>query len=169
MWQRESLLLNFLAWKKYTKRQKRNVEAVASCLGAKAILRYSLWRWLHMKRISMDETKLKIAEIQKRTNELCLILHFCQWFDFSRSRGRRIRQLKKCWDNWFLHTHQQKKERTLFSDAVRIIQLTRKTALISQWRHVSCNLLKRSNYQGQRIHDDCSRLLLMSCWRMVSN
>lgn len=182
MWERECLLLNFLAWKKYTKRQKRNVEAVANYLGVKVILRFSLKRWQRVKRVSMEETNLKTALMQKRTNELCLILHFCQWFDFSRSRGRRIRKLRKCWDNWFMCTYQQKKERILFSDAVRTLQLVRKTALISQWRHASRNLLKRSSYKGQRtikqcttprtlylvsiwIHD-CPKLLLMSCWRM---
>ena len=185
MWERECLLLNFLTWRRYTKRQKRNVETVATCLGNKVILRYSLNRWRCMKRISMAEMNVKITTMRKRTNELHLMLHFCKWFDFSRSRGRRIRKLRKCWDDWFLHTHHQKQERILFSDVVKTIQLARKTAVLSQWQHASHDLVRRTNYQKQsKIQQyktpktlylvsiwfhNCPKLVLTACWRMVSS
>jgi len=150
LWERESLLLSFVKWKKYTRLKLRNVETVAFRLGITNTLRYYFKRWHEIKEWMVEETNHKVIIKQKSMNHIFLLLRFSKWFRYSCSRGQRIRILRKRWDHWLHNITHQKQERQIFGDLVHTIQLSRKAELITQWQK-ELNIVK--DHQNNQIKE----------------
>jgi hypothetical protein len=183
MWERESLLLLFHAWRRFVRRRYQNIETTANDLGLKVILRYCFQRWQENRRILSTQENLTFEIIRKRRDTFNLLLHFSAWFNFSGSRGRRIRNTRKYWDNWLSCAYRQKQERQLYSKTVRTIQVVRKAALLTQWRKAIYQSYHQKNNQQEKLiqYNDpriiyllscwfpsSPKLLIMSCWKAVS-
>ena len=182
LWERESLLLTFTKWKKLTRLSKRNAEATASRLGAHVTLRFFFQRWHENHVILKKELILDIGRKRKKISESLLRLHFDKWFGFSRSRGRRMRVIKKYWNDWLSHANHQIEERKLLAEVMTALQVTRKALLIRKWhserlRRIKIQIDQRKKIKGCKnprvihlisIWVNCTpKLILMCFWKMV--
>lgn len=182
IWERELLLLTFTKWKKLTRLSKRNAEATSSRLGVHVTLGFFFQRWHQNHVILKKELISDIAKKRKKISESLLRLHFDKWFGFSRSRGRRMRLIRKYWNDWLCHTNHQIEERKLFAEAIAAIQVTRKFLLIRKWhserlRSIKVQIDQRNKIQGCKnpriVHlislwmNRTPKLILMCFWKMV--
>lgn len=184
IWERESLLLTFGTWKKYTVRSKRNVESTAPRLGVKVVLRYCFKRWRENQLLCIQTTNLKLERARTKMKEFLLMSNFSKWFQFSRYRGRRMRLMRKCWDDWLSHSKDQIQERQVFSKAVSTIRIVKKYSLLIQLRSRLRTISELETQQRKKIQG-CSNprslyllslwinntptLMLKSCWKAVSH
>lgn len=183
LWERECLLLTLQSWNKYTKRQKQKIDDKAHTLGIRVLLRHYFHCWNDNHHILTKKNDILVDFMQKRINELRLSLDYIKWFDYSRSRGKRMRIVRRYWCTWITNARKRSNNRKSFQNTRIAIQMTRKSTLISRWHFVLYRRLERQCQQKQIIRqyfeNNQSIILFMIsfwipqalpsfCWKTVS-